>query len=62
MDEYDTDRDNHADKKESSKDKYVCSIDFLPATESYDDYDDDSVNVTVTEHSSRVSENESLKQ
>ena len=46
----------------------VCSIDILLATEicgnahedlklsfgdSYDDYDNDSINVTVTEHSSR---------
>ena len=68
LDEYDIDRDKHADKKDSGKDKCVCSIDILPATEmsrnahedlkisfedSYDDYDDNSVNATVTENSSR---------
>ena len=68
LNEYDTDRDKHADKRDSGKDKCVCSIDIFPATkmsgsthedlkisfeDSYDDYDDDSVNVDVTEHSSR---------
>ena len=77
LDEYDIDRDKHADKKDSGKDKCVCSIDIFPATQMsgdthedieisfediYDAYDDDSVNVTVTEHSSRnkVNVNESL--
>ena len=68
LNEYDIDRDKHADKRDSGKDKCVCSIDIFPAAkmsgnthedlmisfeDSYDDYDDDSVNVTVTEHSSR---------
>ena len=77
LDEYDIDRDKHADKKDSGKNKCVCSIDFLSTTEmngnvhedlkisfedSYDDYDDDSVNVTVTEHFDRdkLNANESL--
>ena len=77
MDEYDIDGDKHADKKDSGKDECFCSIDILPAIEmsgnaheglkisfedSYDDYDDDSVNFTVTEHSSRdkVNANKSL--
>ena len=64
-------------KRIAVKDKCVCSIDIFPSTEmsgnahedinisfedSYDDYDDDSVNVTVTEHSSmdKVNSNESL--
>ena len=57
-----------ADKKDSCKDECICPIDILPATEmsgnaheevkisfedSYDNYDDDSVNVAVTDHSSR---------
>ena len=58
-------------------DKRVCSTDIFPATErsgnahkdlkisfkdSYDDYDDDFVNIAVTEHCSRdkVNANESL--
>ena len=68
LNEYDIDRDKHADKRDSGKDKCVCSIDIFPAAkmsgnthedlmisfeDSYDDYDDDSVNVSVTEHSSR---------
>ena len=68
LNEYDIDRDKHADKRDSGKDKCVCSIDIFPAAkmsgnthedlmisfeDSYDDYDDDSVNVTVTEHSIR---------
>ena len=68
LDGYDVDRDKHADKRDSSKGKCVCSIDILLTTEicgnahedlklsfgdSYDDYDNDSINVTVTEHSSR---------
>ena len=68
LNEYDIDRDKHADKRDSGKDKCVCSIDIFPAAkmsgnthedlmisfeDSYDDYDDDSVNVNVTEHSSR---------
>ena len=77
LDKYDIDRDKHAYKKDSGKDKCVCSIDVFPGTEmsgnahedlkisfkdSYDDYDDDSINVTVTEYSSRdkVNTNESL--
>ena len=77
LDEYDIDRDKHADKKDSGKDKCVCSIDFLSAIEmngnahedlkisfedSYGDYDDDSVNVTVPEHFDRnkLNANESL--
>ena len=54
LDGYDVDRDKHADKRDSSKGKCVCSIDILLATEicgnahedlklsfgdSYDDYD-----------------------
>ena len=75
--EYDIDRDKHADKKDGGKDKCVYSIDIFPPTEmsgnahkdlnisfedSYNDYNDDSVNVTVTEHSSRdkVNANERL--
>ena len=68
LNEYDIDRDKHADKRDSGKDKCVCSIDIFPAAkmsgnthedlmisfeDSYDDYDDDFVNVSVTEHSSR---------
>ena len=68
LDEYDIDTDRQADKKDSGRDKCVSSVDILPATEmsgnvhedlkisfqdSYDDYDNVSVNVTVTEHSSR---------
>ena len=68
LNEYDIDRNKHADKRDSGKDKCVCSIDIFPAAkmsgnthedlmisfeDSYDDYDDDSVNVSVTEHSSR---------
>lgn len=77
LDEYDIYRNKHTDKKDSSKDKCVCSINILPATEmsanahedqtiwfecSFDDYADDSVIVTVTEHSSRdtVNANKSL--
>ena len=77
LNKYDTDRDKHADKKDSGLDKCVCSADIFPVTEmsgnahedlkisfedSYDD-DDDSVNVTVTEHSSRrkVNATESLR-
>ena len=77
LDEYDIDRDKHADKKDSGKDKCVCSIDIFPATQmsgnahedikisfedSYVAYNDDSVNVTVIEYSSRnkVNVNESL--
>ena len=63
LNEYDIDRDKHADKRDSGKDKCVCSIDIFPAAkmsgnthedlmisfeDSYDDYDDDSVNVSVT--------------
>ena len=33
LDEYDTDRDKHADKKDSGKDKCGCFIDILLATE-----------------------------
>ena len=75
--EYDIDRDMYADKKDSGKEKCACSIDILLANEmsgnahkdlkisfkdSYDDYDNDSVKITVTEHSSRdkVNANESL--
>ena len=68
LDEYDIDRDKHADKRDSGKDKCVCFIHIFLATQmsgdtnedieisfgdSYDAYHDDSVNVTVTEHSSR---------
>ena len=68
LNEYDIDRNKHADKRDSGKDKCVCSIDIFPAAkmsgnthedlmisfeDSYDDYDDDFVNVSVTEHSSR---------
>ena len=68
LNEYDIDRVKHADKRDSGKDKCVCSIDIFPAAkmsgnthedlmisfeDSSDDYDDDSVNVSVTEHSSR---------
>ena len=77
LDKITIDTDKHADKKDSSKYKYVCSIDIFPATEisrnahedikilfedNYDDYDDDSVNFTVTENSSRdkVNANECL--
>ena len=76
LDEYDIDRDKHADKKDSGKDKCVCSIDIFPATQMsgnahediktsfediYDAYYDDSVNISVTEHSTRdkVNVNES---
>ena len=77
LDKYDIYRNKHADEKDSGKHKFVCSITILPVTgisgnaheglkisfeDSYDDYDDDSFNVTVTEHSSRdkVNSNESL--
>ena len=77
VDEYDIDSDKPGDEKDSGKDKCVCSFDILPATEmsgnahedlkisfedSYDDCDDNSAYVTVTEHSSRdkVNANESL--
>ena len=77
LDESGIDRDKHADEKDSGKDKCVCSVDVLPATEmssnahedlkisfedSYDDYDNEPVKVTVTEHSNRdkVNANESL--
>ena len=77
LDKITVDTDKHADKKDSSKDKYVCSIDIFSATEmsrnahedikisfedNYDDYDDDSVNFTATEYSSRhkVNASESL--
>ena len=65
---YDVRKDKYAGKKDGGKDECVCPIDILPATEmsgnaheelkisfedSYDDYDDDSVNVAVTDHSSR---------
>ena len=68
LDEYDIDTDRQADKKDSGRDKCVSSVDILPTTEmsgnvhedlkisfedSYDDYDNVSVNVTVTEHASR---------
>ena len=68
LNEYGIDRNKHADKRDSGKDKCVCSIDIFPAAkmsgnthedlmisfeDSYDDYDDDFVNVSVTEHSSR---------
>ena len=32
LNEYDIDRDNHADKKYSSRGKRVCSIDILSTT------------------------------
>ena len=32
LNEYDIDRDNHADKKYSSKGERVCSIDILSTT------------------------------
>ena len=76
MNEYDINRDKHANKKDSGKGKCVCSIDIFPVTEisgnahedlkisfedSYDDYDDDSVNVTVTEHSRRDKVNAKMR-
>ena len=33
LNECDIDRDKHANKKDDSKDKYVCSIDILTPTE-----------------------------
>ena len=32
LDEYDIDRDKHADKSDSGKDKCVCSIDIISGT------------------------------
>ena len=75
LDEYHSDRDKHADKRDSGKDKCVCSIDILPAIEmsgnahedlkisfedSYDEYDNGSVNFDATGYSSKDKNNVSL--
>ena len=75
LDEYHSDRDKHADKRDSGKDKCVCSIDILPAIEmsgnahedlkisfedSYDEYDNSSVNFDATGYSSKDKNNVSL--
>ena len=63
LDEYDIDKDKHADILPATEMSGNVHEDLnISFKDSFDDYDDDFLNVTVTEHSSRenVNANESL--
>ena len=47
LNEYDIDRDNHADKKYSSKGKRFCSIDIFSATKVSDNPDEEDSNLKI---------------